>query len=136
MLNEMSEVLHLFTSNPAVNFLTLISDKISYKPMFGSLPQLTRPSRSGDTRSQARCESLNMEDQENRRSHSELQRDLSQDKTGQMSVSSLLEWQVTTAAGLRDKEEKLKMTMGLADRQKSKIEELRKSREALGTFYL
>ena len=77
-----------------------------------------------------------MEDQENRRSHSELQRDLSQDKTGQMSVSSLLEWQVTTAAGLRDKEEKLKMTMGLADRQKSKIEELRKSREALGTFYL
>ena len=69
-------------------------------------------------------------------SHSGLRRDLAQDKMGQMSVSSLLEWQVATAAGLRDKEEKLKMTMGLADRQKFKIEELRKSREALGTCYL
>ena len=103
--------------------------------MSGFLPQLTRPSKSGDSRSQARCEVLDMEEQENR-SHSVLRRDLSQDKMGQMSVSSLLEWQVATAAGLRDKEEKLKMTMGLADRQKFKIEELRKYREALGTCYL
>ena len=48
------------------------------------------------------------------------------DMMRQMSVSSLLERQVTTAAGLRDKEDKMGMTMGLADRQKYNIEELRK----------
>ena len=101
--------------------------------MSGYLPQLTRPSRSGDSRSQARCEVHDMEVQGNR-SHSEQRKEFTQDKTSQMSVSSLLEWQVTTAAGLRDKEEKLRMTMGLADRQKYKIDELRKSKEVLGTY--
>jgi len=70
-----------------------------------------------------------MEEQVNR-SQSEKRKDSTQDK---MSVTSLLEWQVSTAAGLRDKEEKLRMTMGLADRQKYKIDELRKSKEVLGT---
>ena len=74
-----------------------------------------------------------MEEQVNR-SQSDQRREFTQDKMGQMSVSSLLEWQVTTAAGLRDKEEKLRMTMGLADRQKYKIDELRKSKVVLGTF--
>ena len=100
--------------------------------MSGYLPQLIRPSRSGDSRSQARCEVLDMEEQVNR-SQSDQRREFTQDKKSQMSVSSLLEWQVTTAAGLRDKEEKLRMTMGLADRQKYKIDELRKSKEVLGT---
>ena len=100
--------------------------------MWGFLPQLIRPSRSGDSRSQARCEVLDMEEQVNR-SQLEQRKDSTQDKMSQMSVTSLLEWQVSTAAGLRDKEEKLRMTMGLADRQKYRIDELRKSKEVLGT---
>ena len=48
-------------------------------------------------------------------------------------MSSLMQWQVNTAAGLRDKEEKLKMTNSLADRQKIKIEFLRKEIEMVGT---
>ena len=103
--------------------------------MSGYLPQLIRPSRSGDSRSQARCEVLDMEEQVNR-SQSEQRKDSTQDKMSQMSVTSLLEWQVSTAAGLRDKEEKLRMTMGLADRQNYKIDELRKSKEVLCRYLI
>ena len=53
-----------------------------------------------------------------------------------MSVSSVLEWLVSAAAGLIDKEEKLNMTKCLTDKQKYKIEELRKSKGALGTRYV
>merc|ERR1719186_1929012 len=48
-------------------------------------------------------------------------------------MSSLVQWQVTTAAGLRVKEEKLKMDNNLADRQKLLIEQLRKENEMLVT---
>merc|ERR1719186_2331144 len=48
-------------------------------------------------------------------------------------MSSLVQWQVTTAAGLRIKEEKLQMDSNLADRQKLLIEQLRKENEMLGT---
>ena len=44
------------------------------------------------------------------------------DSLGLVSMSSLMQWQVNRAAGLRDKEDKLKMTNSLADMQKIKIE--------------
>ena len=50
-----------------------------------------------------------------------------------VSVSKLVQWQVATAAGLRDKEEKLVMSTSLAETQKGKIEELRKANEMLTT---
>ena len=71
-------------------------------------------------------ETVNVQKTEVDFGNSEIRGDLFQDKTCQISVSSLLEWQVTATAGLREKEEKLEMTMGFADRQKSKIEELEK----------
>ena len=55
--------------------------------------------------------------------------DMGESHVAQASVSSLLEWHVTTAAGLREKEETLRMKQNLAEKQKYKIEELRKSNE-------
>ena len=51
----------------------------------------------------------------------------------QVSVSKLMQWQVAKVAGLRDKEEKLMMSTSLAEKQKGKIEELRKANEMLST---
>ena len=90
--------------------------------MSGIPPKFTR---SVDSRSKARCE----------KEYPELLRDFSHNKTGR-SVSSVLDWLVTAAAGISVKEEKLNMTMGLTDKQKSKIEELRKYEGALSNSYL
>jgi len=105
--------------------------------MPGYLPQLTRPASSGDNQSQSRHQprASDMVAQSSSSSQSRLQssHENLQPQRSMVNMSSLVEWQVSTAAGLRDKEEKLRMTTSLADRQKVKIEELRKSNEVLGT---
>jgi len=92
--------------------------------MPGYLPQLTRPVSSGDKQSQSRHQSM---------ASDMVAQSSSQPQRSMVNMSSLVEWQVSKAAGLRDKEEKLRMTTSLADRQKVKIEELRKSNEVLET---
>ena len=105
--------------------------------MASYLPQLTRPSSSGDQRNQSQSRQQTQPHNMVMGAQASLsqaqQGDILQAERSHVSMSSLLEWQVTTASGLRDKEEKLRMTTSLADRQKIKIEELRKSNEVLGT---
>eukprot|EP00092_Neocalanus_flemingeri_P041120 GFUD01044778.1.p1 GENE.GFUD01044778.1~~GFUD01044778.1.p1 ORF type:complete len:1018 (-),score=374.46 GFUD01044778.1:53-3106(-) len=99
--------------------------------MPGYLPQLSRPSGAGDRlheharqQSQSSVMSQSSNSAPSHLSTASQQRSMS---------SSLVQWQVTTAAGLRDKEAQLKMNKSLAGRQQNKIVELRKSNEMLGT---
>lgn len=101
--------------------------------MPGYLPQLTRPVSSGDSQSQSRHQSMAQSSSSSQTRLQSSHGDNLQPQRSMVNMSSLVEWQVSTAAGLRDKEEKLRMTTSLADRQKVKIEELRKSNEVLGT---
>eukprot|EP00092_Neocalanus_flemingeri_P025760 GFUD01027926.1.p1 GENE.GFUD01027926.1~~GFUD01027926.1.p1 ORF type:complete len:1030 (-),score=391.51 GFUD01027926.1:179-3268(-) len=99
--------------------------------MPGYLPQLSRPIGAGDRlHEQARQQSQSSDMSQSSNSAPSHLSTASQQRS--MS-SSLVQWQVTTAAGLRDKEAQLKMTKSLADRQQNKIVELRKSNEMLGT---
>ena len=105
--------------------------------MSSYLTQLTRPGGAGDNTARQQSQQEGLPRYNSGESATSTVRHqsatvgaMTQDK---VTTSSLMQWQLNTAAGLKEKEEKLKMSTCLAEIQKTKIEALRKEIEMVST---